>query len=244
MLLCYSHKVLRNLVVIEFRSWYISLYKLINTEAAKFKFIYYHGDERIQVINKPEFLEVSDCDFYSHLSFLNNIVDVDKLDILMDKNDVTHSEANTSDLERYINQKFDEIIIANTEKKVCKSHQLHKSDKYCQTSNEDSFKLKYLELENTRMATEIKFLRDQILEKDFIIRSLFMSKSVNRDNDDFSRNIKNRVDNVNKIVTPSSPHKNINTDKNVNNSNIQSNNNFATPADIFNRTYSKSRHLH
>ena len=35
----------------------------------------------------------------------------------MDENDVTHSEANTSDLERYINQKFDEIIIANTEKR-------------------------------------------------------------------------------------------------------------------------------
>ena len=67
------------------------------------------ADERIPVINKPEFLEVSNCDFYSHLSFLNNIVDVDKLDILMDKNDVTHSEANTSDLERYINQKFDEV---------------------------------------------------------------------------------------------------------------------------------------
>ena len=41
---------------------------------------------------------------------------------------------------------------------------------------------------------------------------LFMSKSVNRDNDDFSRNIKNRVHNVNKspdicinknIITPS-----------------------------------------
>ena len=197
------------------------------------------ADERIQVISKPEFLEVSDCDFYSHLSFLNDIVDVDKLDILMDKNDVTHSEANTSDLERYINQKFDEIIIANTEKKVCKSHQLHKSGKYLQTSNEDSFKLKYLELENTRMATEIKFLRDQILEKDFVIRSLFMSKSVNRDNDDFSRNIKNRVDNANKNVTPSSLHKNFNTDKNVNNSNIQSNNNSATPADIFNRDSEK-----
>ena len=65
------------------------------------------------------------------------------------------------------------------------------------------------------MATEIKFLRDQLLEKDFIIRSLFMSKSVNRDNDDFSRNIKNPVDNVNKNVTPSSPHENVNTDKNV-----------------------------
>ena len=96
------------------------------------------ANKRVQVINKPEFLEISDSDFYSHLSFLNNIVDVDRLHILMDKNDVTHSEVNTSDLERYINQKFDEIIIANTEKKVCKSNQLHKSDKYCQTSNEDS----------------------------------------------------------------------------------------------------------
>ena len=75
------------------------------------------ADERVEVINKPEFLEASDCDFYSHLSLLNNIVDVDKLDILMNKNDVTHSEANTSDLEQYINQKFDKIIIANTEKK-------------------------------------------------------------------------------------------------------------------------------
>ena len=75
------------------------------------------ADERVQVINKSEFLEVSDYDFYSRLSFLNNIVDVDKLEILMDKNEVTHSEGNTSDLERYINRKFDEIIKANTEKK-------------------------------------------------------------------------------------------------------------------------------
>ena len=36
------------------------------------------ADERVPVINKPEFLEVSDCDFYSHLSFLNDIADVDK----------------------------------------------------------------------------------------------------------------------------------------------------------------------
>ena len=59
------------------------------------------------------------------------------------------------------------------------------------------------------MATEIQFLRDQLLKKGFIIRSLFMSKSVSRDNDNFSynsRNIKNPVDNI---------------------KNIQSNNNFA-----------------
>ena len=63
------------------------------------------------------------------LNGLNNIVDIDKLDILVDKNDVLYSEANTSDLERLINQNFDEIIIVSTDKKVCKSHQLHKSDK-------------------------------------------------------------------------------------------------------------------
>ena len=66
-----------------------------------------------------------------------------------------------------------------------------------------------------------------------------MSKSVNRDKNDFSRNIKNPVDNVNKNVTPASPHKNINTDKNVNDSIIQSNNNLATPADTFNRENEK-----
>ena len=63
------------------------------------------------------------------LNGLNNIVDIDKLDILVDKNDVSYSDANTSDLERLINQNFDEIIIVSTDKKVCKSHQLHKSDK-------------------------------------------------------------------------------------------------------------------
>ena len=68
--------------------------------------------ESVQIINKPEFLELSDCDFYSHFSFLNNIVDVDKFDILMDKNDVTHSESNTRAI-----QKFDKVIVANTEKK-------------------------------------------------------------------------------------------------------------------------------
>ena len=78
------------------------------------------ADKGAQVINKPEFLEGSDCDFYRHLSFLNNIVEVDKLEILMDENDATHWEGNTCNLERYINQKFDEIIIDNTEKKACK----------------------------------------------------------------------------------------------------------------------------
>ena len=71
----------------------------------------YHGGRKctskdvflIQVINKPDFLETSDCGICSHFSFLNNTVDVYKLDILIDNNDLTHSEANTSDLERFIN---------------------------------------------------------------------------------------------------------------------------------------------
>ena len=60
------------------------------------------------------------------------------------------------------------------------------------------------------MATEIQFSRDQIYEKNLIIRILFMLKSVNRENDYFSNNlwnIKNTVDKVNKNVTPSSAHK-------------------------------------
>lgn len=56
-------------------------------------------DESEQVINKPEVF----CGFYGYLSFLNNIVGKDKLGILVDENDVSHSEANANDLERFIN---------------------------------------------------------------------------------------------------------------------------------------------
>lgn len=55
------------------------------------------ADESVQVVNKLEVLEVSDYNFCSHLSFLNNITDVDQHDILMDKIDATHLEAHTSD---------------------------------------------------------------------------------------------------------------------------------------------------
>lgn len=40
------------------------------------------AEENLQVINTPEFIEVSDCDLHSHFSFLYNIVHADKLDIL------------------------------------------------------------------------------------------------------------------------------------------------------------------
>lgn len=88
---------------------------------------------------------------------------------------LTHSEAN-SDLDRFINQKFD-AIIDNTNKKVCKSRQLNKLDKYWQTSYEDSFKLKYLELKNTKIATEIIFLRDKIQEKAYYEKFIYVKIS-------------------------------------------------------------------
>ena len=97
-------------------------------------------DESEQVINKPEVF----CGFYGDLSFLNNIVGKDKLGILVDENDVSHSEANANDLERFINfhSDFDEILIATTEKKVCKSHQQHMSGKHCKTAVIKIFKTK------------------------------------------------------------------------------------------------------
>ena len=71
------------------------------------------------------------------------------------------------------------------------------------------------------------------------MRSLFMLKSVKRDNDDFSytsRNIKNTVDMFIKTQLPRVLTRVILIQIKVSNdSNIQSNNNFATPADIFNR---------
>ena len=39
-------------------------------------------DGIVEVIRKPEFLEVSHTDFYNHISLINNIVSEDKLEIL------------------------------------------------------------------------------------------------------------------------------------------------------------------
>ena len=95
-------------------------------------------DESVQAINKLEFIEVSDCDLHSDFSFINNFVDVDELDIWKDKNDITRTEPNTTDLDRFINQEYDEIIVANTEKEyVIFNSQASRTN----TSDEDSFKL-------------------------------------------------------------------------------------------------------
>ena len=70
-------------------------------------------------------------------------------------------------------------------KKVNKTRQITTLNKDCQTINEDILKLECLKLDNTRMAGERKFLRDQMSEKIFIIWSFFMLKLVNHEHDEF-----------------------------------------------------------
>ena len=72
----------------------------------------------VEVISKPEFLEVSHTDFYNHISLINNIVSEDKLEILAKLDSSSGIEANASEIERLIDEKSGESITANTEKKI------------------------------------------------------------------------------------------------------------------------------
>ena len=74
-------------------------------------------DGIVEVISKPEFLEVSHTDFYNHISLINNIVSEDKLEILAEFDNSSSAEANASEIERFIDEKIGEIITANTQKK-------------------------------------------------------------------------------------------------------------------------------
>ena len=75
-------------------------------------------DGIVEVISKPEFLEVSHTDFYNHISLINNIVSEDKLEILAKLDSSSGIEANASEIERLIDEKSGESITANTEKKI------------------------------------------------------------------------------------------------------------------------------
>ena len=74
-------------------------------------------DGLVEVISKPEFLEVSHTDFYNHISFINNIVSEYKLEILAKLDSSSGTEANAIEIERLIDEKSGESITANTEKK-------------------------------------------------------------------------------------------------------------------------------
>ena len=75
-------------------------------------------DGIVEVIRKPEFLEVSHTDFYNHISLINNIVSEDKLEILAEFDNSSSTEANDSEIERLIDEKSGETTTANTEKKI------------------------------------------------------------------------------------------------------------------------------
>ena len=63
-------------------------------------------DGLVEVISKPEFLEVSLTDFYSLVSLVNNIVSEDKLEILAESDNSSSKEANASEVEQFIDEKF------------------------------------------------------------------------------------------------------------------------------------------
>ena len=75
-------------------------------------------DGIVEVISKPEFLEVSHTDFYSHISLINIIVSEDSLEILAEFDNSSNAEANASEIEQFIHEKSGEIITASTEKKI------------------------------------------------------------------------------------------------------------------------------
>ena len=64
-------------------------------------------DGIVEVISKPEFLEVSHTDFYNHISLINNIVSEDRLNILAEFDSSSSAEANVSEIERLIDEKSD-----------------------------------------------------------------------------------------------------------------------------------------
>ena len=68
-------------------------------------------DGIIEVISKLEFLEVSHTDFYNHISLINNIVSEGKLEILVEFDNSSNTEANISEIEGLIDEKSGESII-------------------------------------------------------------------------------------------------------------------------------------
>ena len=56
-------------------------------------------DGIVEVISKPEFLDVRHTDFCNHISLINNIVSEDKLEILAEFNNSLSTEANDSEIE-------------------------------------------------------------------------------------------------------------------------------------------------
>ena len=59
------------------------------------------------------------------ISLINNIVSEDKLEILEKFGNSSGTEVNASEIERFNDEKFGEIITANTEKKLSRNMAKH-----------------------------------------------------------------------------------------------------------------------
>ena len=131
-------------------------------------------DGIVEVISKPEFLEVSHTDFYNHISLINNIVSEDKLEILAKFDNSSSTEANISEIERLIDEKSGKSI---TEKKIT-SPSRNMTSKTCQMNFdeiniENYYRSGCQALQNKKMAEEIKFLREQISEKNILLSEVY-----------------------------------------------------------------------
>ena len=131
-------------------------------------------DGIVEVISKPENLEASHTDFYNHISLINNIVSEDKLEILAKFDNSSSTEANISEIERVIDEKSGKSI---TEKKIT-SPSRNMTSKTCQVNFdeiniENYYRSGCQALQNKKMAEEIKFLREQISEKNILLSEVY-----------------------------------------------------------------------
>ena len=152
------------------------------------------ADGIVEVISKPEFLEVSHADFYNHISLINNIISEDTLEILAEFDSSSSTEANASEIERLIDEKSGQSTTANTENKIPSSSR-NITSKACQVNFdeiniENCYRSGYQALQNKIMAEEIKFLREEISEKKFIIRNSFSLNLSNREEDNWFHKVR------------------------------------------------------
>ena len=133
-------------------------------------------DGLVKVIQKTEFLEVNHTDFYSHVSLINNIVSKDKFEILAEFDNLSSTEANGSSKELFINEKFGEIIKANSEKKNTLISR-NMTDKGCQVNFEAmNIEICYRKgawLFKINKYLEMKFLREQVSEMNLLLEVFF-----------------------------------------------------------------------
>ena len=142
-------------------------------------------DGIVEVISKPEFLEVSHTDFYNHISFINNIVSEYKLEILAKLDSSSGTEANAIEIERLIDEKSGESITANTEKKITSwSRNMTNKVNFDEINIENCYRSSCQALQNKKMAEEINFF-------------LFLLKLSNREEDNLFHKIRKNTNGKN-----------------------------------------------